>query len=86
MLSPTILFNLIMNMIGSFQVFTESYVITKGGPVDSTYFYVLHLYRTAFENFRMGYASALAWFLTVIIIIVTAITFKASDKLVYYEN
>ena len=86
MLSPTILFNLIMNMIGSFQVFTESYVITKGGPGDSTYFYVLHLFRTAFGNFRMGYASALAWFLTVIIIIVTAITFKASDKLVYYEN
>lgn len=86
MLSPTILFNLIMNMIGSFQVFTEAYVITKGGPVDSTYFYVLHLYRMAFENFRMGYASALAWFLTVIIIIATAITFKVSDKLVYYEN
>lgn len=86
MLSPTILFNFIMNMISSFQVFTEAHVMTKGGPVDSTYFYVLHLYRTAFENFRMGYASALAWFLTIIIVIVTAITFKISGKYVYYEN
>ena len=86
MLSPTILFNFIMNMISSFQVFTEAHVMTKGGPVASTYFYVLHLYRTAFENFRMGYASALAWFLTIIIVIVTAITFKISGKYVYYEN
>lgn len=86
MLSPTILFNFIMNMIGSFQVFTEAFVMTRGGPVDSTYFYVLHLYRTAFENFRMGYASALAWLLTIIIVIVTAITFKISDHYVYYEN
>lgn len=85
MLSPTILFNFIMNMIGSFQVFTQAFVMTKGGPVDSTYFYVLHLYRNAFENFRMGYASALAWFLSVIIIIVTALTFKISNKYVYYE-
>lgn len=86
MLSPSILFNFIMNMIGAFQVFTQAYVITKGGPVDSTYFYVLHLYRAAFEQFRMGYASALAWFLAVVIVIVTAITFKISNKYVYYEN
>ena len=86
MLSPSILFNFIMNMIGSFQVFTQAYVITKGGPVDSTYFYVLHLYRAAFEQFRMGYASALAWFLAIVIVIITAITFKVSDQFVYYEN
>lgn len=86
MLSPIILFNLIMNMIGSFQVFTQAYIVTKGGPVDSTYFYVLHLYRSAFENFRMGYASALAWFLAVLIMLVTAITFKVSDQFVFYES
>ena len=86
MLSPIILFNIVMNMIGSFQVFTQAYVMTGGGPVDSTYFYVLHLYRSAFEQFRMGYSSALAWVLTGIIVITTAITFKFSEKLVYYEN
>ena len=86
LLSPTILFNFINNMIGSFQVFTAAHVMTSGGPVDSTYFYVLHLYRTAFEQFRMGYASALAWFLTILIMILTAITFRLSDKYVYYEN
>lgn len=86
MLSPIILFNVIMNMIGSFQVFTQAYVMTGGGPVDSTYFYVLHLYRSAFEQFRMGYSSALAWVLTIIIVISTAMTLKFSEKLVYYEN
>jgi len=86
MLSPTILFNLIMGIIGSFQVFTQAFVTTKGGPVNSTYFYVLHLYRLAFENFRMGYASALAWFLTILIVVVTAVTFKLFDKFVYYES
>ena len=86
MLSPIILFNVIMNMIGSFQVFTQAYVMTSGGPVDSTYFYVLHLYRSAFEQFRMGYSSALAWVLTGIIVIATALTFKFSEKYVYYEN
>lgn len=86
LLTPTILFNLIMGIINAFQVFTQIFVMTRGGPAESTYFYIFHLYKTAFENFRMGYSSALAWVLTIIIILFTAITFKTSNKWVYYES
>ena len=63
LLSPTIFFNLVMGVIGSFQVFTQGLIMTAGGPNNSTCFYVLNTYRNAFEFFRMGYASALAWIL-----------------------
>lgn len=86
MLSPAIFFNLILAIIGAFQVFTQSYIITKGGPENATLFYVLYLYRMAFENFRMGYASALAWALFVIILIFTFIQFRLSDRWVFYEG
>ena len=58
LITPTIFFNLIMGIIGSFQVFTPAYVMTRGGPVNSTLFYVLYLYQNAFRFFEMGYASA----------------------------
>ena len=86
MLSPAIFFNLILAIIGAFQVFTQSYIITKGGPENATLFYVLYLYRMAFENFRMGYASALAWALFVIILIFTFVQFRLSDRWVFYEG
>jgi multiple sugar transport system permease protein len=86
MLSPAIFFNLILAIIGAFQVFTQSYIITGGGPENATLFYVLYLYRMAFENFQMGYASALAWALFVIILIFTFIQFRLSDRWVFYEG
>lgn len=86
MISSTILFNLIMGIINAFQVFTQVSVITDGGPADSTYVYMLHLYRTAFESQRMGYSSALAWILTLIILAFTLLIFWSSKKWVYYEN
>jgi multiple sugar transport system permease protein len=86
MLSPAIFFNLILAIIGAFQVFTQSYIITQGGPENATLFYVLYLYRMAFENFRMGYASAMAWVLFVIIVAFTYVQFKLSNRWVYYEG
>lgn len=86
MLSPIILFNLIMAVIGSFQVFNVAYIATEGGPENATLFYVLYLYRNGFEYFKMGYASALAWVLFVIILVFTLIQFKLSNRWVYYEG
>ncbi len=84
MISPAIFFTLIIGFINSFQVFTQSYVMTGGGPADSTLFYVLHLYRNAFEQFKMGYSSAMAWFLFIIIVGLTFVQFKLSSRWVYY--
>jgi len=86
MLSPAIFFNLILAIIGAFQVFTQSYIITSGGPENATLFYVLYLYRMAFENFQMGYASALAWVLFVIILVFTFVQFRLSERWVFYEG
>ena len=86
MLSPVILFNLILGIIGSFQVFTSAFLLTNGGPQNSTLFMVLYLYRLAFEQFKMGYASALAWLLFVIILIFTLIQMRLSKRWVYYEG
>jgi multiple sugar transport system permease protein len=85
MLTPTIFFTLIMGVIGSFQVFTQALIMTDGGPHNSTLFYVLYLYRAAFQDLRMGYASALAWLLFVIILAVTLVQFRFS-RWVYYEG
>ena len=68
------------------QVFTEAFIMTKGGPIDSTLFYNLYLYNKAFQDFNMGYASALAWLLLIITLIITSIQFKMSKKYVYYEG
>lgn len=86
MLTPTIFFNLVMGIIGTFQVFSTAYVATGGGPVNATLFYVLYLYRMAFESFWMGYASSLAWVLFVIILIFTVIQLKLAQRWVYYEE
>lgn len=86
MLSPLVFFNLVMGIIGSFQVFTQAFVMTGRGPDNATLFYVLNLYYQAFESHNMGYASAMAWVLFVIILGFTLIVFRASKNLVYYEG
>ncbi len=86
MVSPVIFLWIVLEVIFSFQVFTEAYVMTKGGPLNSTMFYNLYLYYKAFDDFSMGYACALAWLLLVFILIVTLIQFKIGQKLVYYEG
>jgi multiple sugar transport system permease protein len=85
LMTPTILFNLVMAMIGSFQVFTQALIMTDGGPADATLFYMLHLYRNAFEYFRMGYASALAWVFFLIVFALTMLQMRLSNRWVYYE-
>ncbi len=84
--SPVILFNLIIGIIGSFQVFTSAFVMTGGGPRDSTLFLVLYIYRNAFQYFRMGYAATLSWVLFVIIMIFTALQFLLANRWVYYTG
>ena len=85
MLSPTIFFQLIVGFIFSMQIFTEAFIMTNGGPADASLFYLLYLYRTAFQYFDMGYASALAWVLFVVILVLTIILFKTGKSWVYYE-
>ena len=86
LMTPTILFNLVMGLIDSFQVFIPAFVMTQGGPLNSTLFYVLYLYRNAFEYFRMGYASALAWVLFLIVVVFTTLIFKWSGRWVFYGS
>ena len=86
LITPTVFFTLIMGVIGSFQVFTSAYVMTRGGPINSTLFYVLYLYQNAFQFFRMGYGSAMAWVLFFIIIVLTALQFRLAGRWVYYET
>ena len=86
MLSPLIFFNVVMGVIGSFQIFTQAKVMTNGGPGTDTLFYVLNLYRQAFEFHNMGYASAMAWVLFVIVLAFTALVFRGSRGLVHYEG
>jgi multiple sugar transport system permease protein len=85
MLSPTIFFNLVIGIIGSFQVFTTAFIATQGGPQNATLFYVLYLWRNGFDYFKMGYGAALAWVLFLIVLILTLIQFKIAKRLVYYE-
>ena len=84
MISPAIFFVAVIGFINSFQVFTQAYIMTEGGPADSTLFYVLYLYRHAFNYFKMGYASAMAWLLFVVIVALTYIQFRLSLRWVYY--
>lgn len=85
MLSPTLFFNLVIGIIGSFQVFTTAYIATQGGPQNATLFYVLYLWRNGFDYFKMGYASALAWVLLLIVLALTMLQFGLAKRLVYYE-
>ena len=86
MLSPSIFFVTIMQVISSFQVFTQAYVMTRGGPANSTLFLVLYLYQNGFEFFRMGYASALAWALFMFVMVLTILQFRGSRYWVFYEG
>ncbi|MCK5861357.1 MAG: sugar ABC transporter permease, partial [Candidatus Hydrogenedentes bacterium] len=86
MISPYILFNLIMGLIATFQVFTQAYIMTQGGPVDSTLFYAYALFNNAFRFMRMGYASAMAWVLFFIILGLTLLQLYLSKRWVYYES
>lgn len=86
MLTPYIFFNLVMGLIGIFQVFTQAFIMTAGGPVNSTLFYVYHLFNNAFRYLHMGYACAMAWFLFLIVVILTAIQMHYSKKWVHYEG
>jgi multiple sugar transport system permease protein len=88
MISPVILFTFITGIIGSFQVFTPAYVVSngQGGPNYASMFYVLYLYLTAFRRYRFGYASALAWILFLVILVLTVLALRASRRTVYYES
>jgi len=87
MISPILLFTLLMGLIASLQTFTQAYIMTKGGqPGVSTLFYCLYLFQNAFEYFRLGYASAMAWVLFAVIAVITAIMFKVARRFVYYEG
>ncbi|MCB0184859.1 MAG: sugar ABC transporter permease, partial [Caldilineaceae bacterium] len=86
LMTPVIFFNLVMNIIAAFQVFVQAFVMTDGGPRYATLFYVLYLYQNAFKFFRMGYASALAWVLFLIILFFTALVIRSSALWVFYEG
>jgi multiple sugar transport system permease protein len=86
LMSPIILFNLVIGFISSFQVFVTSLLITNGGPQNSTLFLVLYVYRTAFQTRQMGYAAALSWVLFLILFALSFIVFKYFGSRVYYEN
>jgi len=84
MCTPAILFVLLTGMIGAFQQFGLAWLLTQGGPNQATEFYSINLYRNAFVYFKMGYASALAWILFVLIVIFTVLVFRSSARWVYY--
>ena len=75
-----------MQLINGFQEFTGPYVITGGGPLNSTYVFAIHLYNSAFKYFKTGYASALSWVLFVIILLFTFVLFRVSSKFTYYQD
>ncbi|NOZ28041.1 MAG: sugar ABC transporter permease [Chloroflexi bacterium] len=85
MLSPVLFYVIVISIIQSFQIFTNVYVMTRGGPGTATLVYVMYLYQNAFEYLKMGYASAMAWILFVIILGLTWLQFKSSKYWVYYE-
>ncbi|MCI6005664.1 MAG: sugar ABC transporter permease [Blautia sp.] len=86
MLSPTLFFNLVMGIIGALQVFGQAYIITEGGPNNASLFYVYELWRQAFKYMDMGVASAMAWILFIVVLILTAVVFKTSRTWVYYAG
>ena len=86
MMSPVILFNVIAGIIDSLQTFTPAFLMTNGGPANASLFYGLYLYNNAFKWFKMGYASALAWLMFLIILLLTGLVFRSSIRWVYYEG
>lgn len=86
MISPTILFSLVLGVIGALKVFTSAYVATEGGPSYATWFYALHIYRHSFQYYRMGYGAALAWVFVVVLLFFTFIQMTLSRRWVYYAG
>jgi multiple sugar transport system permease protein len=86
MMTPVILYDLILGLSLGLQIFTQAYIITKGGPADASRFYVLYLYENAFRYGKMGYASAMAWILFVITFVLAMAIFRWSRRWVYYEG
>lgn len=86
MITPVLFFNLINQTIGAFQAFNSSYLITQGKPLNSTLYYAVHLYNRAFTFYEMGYGSAMAWFMLLVIAFFTALIFRSSSAWVYYES
>lgn len=86
MLSPVLLFNLVLGVIGSFQIFTNALIMTGGGPSQASLFYVLYIYRNAWQYNIMGYAAALSWALFAVILIVVLVIFRATSSRVYYAG
>lgn len=86
LLTPTIFFNVVMNIIGSWQVFTQSFIMTNGGPNNATLTMVLYIYRKGFQQFYFGYASALAWLLFIVILIFVLLAIRSANRWVHYER
>lgn len=86
LITPTILFNMVMQLVMAFQEFTGAFVITSGGPMKSTYLYILKVYDEAFKYYKMGYACALSWILFGVVMIFTLIIFRTSSKWVFYSD
>jgi multiple sugar transport system permease protein len=86
LITPALLFNLVLGVIGSFRVFALAFVATGGGPAYATYFYALHLYTQAFSSFDMGYGCTLAWILFGIVLTITVVQLRMSNRWVYYES
>lgn len=86
MLTPTIFFNLINQLINGFMAFTQSYIITQGKPRDSTLFYTVYMYQNSFTYNKLGYGCALAWFMVLVVGLLTLILFKTQNRWVYYES
>ncbi len=86
MISPTMFFNLVLGVIAALKVFTVAFIATQGGPAFSTWFITLHIWSQAFKYLEMGYASALAWLFTLILLVLTAVQFKVAKRWVYYEG
>ncbi len=86
LITPSLLFNLIMTIISAFQQLTLALLMTKGGPSNSTYFYAMYVYNNAFKHFEMGYASANAWVMFIIILTLSLLVFKSSSLWVFYES
>jgi len=86
LITPVIFYNLVTGIIGTFQYFTQAYVMTNGGPANATLFYNLYLYRNTFRYGRLGFGSAMAWFLLFIVLVMTLLVFRSSAAWVYYEG
>ncbi len=86
MISPTIFFNLVLGIIGALKVFALAYVATQGGPAYATWFFALHIYRSAFGYFQMGYACALAWIFACILLVFTLVQVRLANRWVYYAG